>query len=370
MQVPFADLKAQYRAIQRDVLTTILETLDGMELTLGPTVRAFETELAAFCRARHAIGVGSGTDALYLALRACGIRRGDEVITVALSSIATAAAIVHLGAVPVFVDVDAATYTLDPSLLEAAIGERTRAIVPVHLYGQLADMDAIVRVAQRHGLVVVEDASHAPGAEDRGRRAGSIGDAAAFSLGVSANLGAYGDAGAVTTNSRAISEEIRLLRDHGAAGEHEHKEMAVNSRLDEVQAAILRVKLQSLEAWTERRRLHAASYARLLSQPNVQLPRSRPRTDHAYHLYVVQVNGRDRVRQALVDRGVAAHVHYPVPIHRQPAAAGVSRISGDLRVTDAVAARVLSLPIYPELEPQQLAYVASCLEEACALVST
>jgi dTDP-4-amino-4,6-dideoxygalactose transaminase len=368
MQVPFVDLKAQYRAIQKDVLTTLLETLDGMELTLGPNVRAFETEFAAFCRARHAIGVGSGTDALSLALRACGIRRGDEVITVALSSIGTAAAIVQLGAVPVFVDVDAATYTLDPSLLDAAVGPRTRAIVPVHLYGQMAHMDAIMRVAQRHGLVVVEDASHAHGAEDRGRPAGSVGDAAAFGLGVSASPGAYGDAGAVTTNSRAIAEEVRLLRDYDAAAECQHKEMGVSSRLDEVQAAILRVKLQSQQAWMERRHVHAASYGRLLSLPNVQLPRPRPRTSHAYQYYVVQVDDRDRVRQALVDRGVAAQVHYPVPLHRQPAAADVSRVSGDLRVTDSVAARVLSLPIYPELEPQQLAYVASCLEEACALV--
>ena len=361
MQVPFVDLKTQYHSIQSEVLVRILDALDGMNLLLGPNVRAFEAEFAAFCQAEHAIGVASGTDALYLALRACGIKAGDEVITVSHSFIATAQTIVQLGAVPVFVDVDPDTYTLDPERLAAAIGPRTRAIVPVHLYGQMADMEPIMAIARQHGLVVVEDACQAHGAEDRGRRAGSIGDAAAFSFYMSKNLGAYGDAGAVTTNSRAIAEEIRLLRDHGAAHKYEHSEMGMNSRLDEIQAAVLRVKLPQLEMWNEQRRAHAQAYRQLLDDVDVTVPVTRRGASHVYHLYVVQAGDRDRVRQELTDRGVATGIHYPIPIHLQDAARGIGRISGDLHVTESLAKRVLSLPMYAELQPQQQSYVASCL---------
>jgi dTDP-4-amino-4,6-dideoxygalactose transaminase len=365
MQVPLVDLKAQFRSIQEDVLAALAEALDGMDLFLGPNVRAFEAEFAAYCRAQHAIGVGSGTDALYLALKACGVGPGDEVITVPYTFFATAEAIRMLGAVPVFVDVDPETYTLDPAKLPAAITRRTRAIVPVHLYGQMADMEAICAIARRHGLVVVEDACQAHGAWDRGQRAGSVGDAAAFSFYMSKNLGAYGEAGAVTTNSRAIAEAVRILRDHGSGRKYEHQELGVNSRLDELQAAILRVKLRQLDEWNAKRRAHAATYGQLLAGLPIGLPVTRPGATHVYHLYVIRLRDRDRVRHALADRGVSTGVHYPIPIHRQAAfEGGTGFIAGDLSVAEGLCEGVLSLPMYPELEPEQITSVATCLRES------
>ena len=363
--VPLVDLKAQYRAIQGDVLAAIAEALDGMELFLGPNVRAFEAEFAAYCRAQHGIGVGSGTDALYLALKACGVGPGDEVITVPYTFFATAGAIRMLGAVPVFVDVDPVTYTLDPAKLPAAITARTRAIVPVHLYGQMADMESITAIARRHGLVVVEDACQAHGAWDNGRRAGSVGDAAAFSFYMSKNLGAYGEAGAVTTNSRAIADAVRILRDHGSGRKYEHQEVGVNSRLDELQAAILRVKLRQLDEWNAQRARHAEAYDRLLEELPIGLPATRPGATHVYHLYVIRLRERDRVRHALADRGISTGVHYPIPIHRQAAFEdGTGYVAGDLSVSEALSEEVLSIPMYPDLEPEQIASVATCLRES------
>jgi dTDP-4-amino-4,6-dideoxygalactose transaminase len=365
VQVPFVDLRAQYRAIKDDVLAALSEAIEGMELFLGPNVRAFEAEFASFCRSRFACGVGSGTDALYLALKACGVGPGDEVITVPYSFFATAEAICLLGAVPVFIDVDPDTYTMDPSRLRAAIGRRTRAIVPVHLYGQMADMDAIMEIARQHGLAVVEDACQAHGAEEHGRRAGSVGDAAAFSFYMSKNLGAYGEAGAVTTNSRSIAEAVRLLRDHGSARKYEHEELGINSRLDELQAAILRVKLPRLEAWNAKRREHADSYRRLLEDAGVSLPVVRGGATHVYHLFVVRLPERERVRQVLADRGISTGVHYPIPIHRQAAfQRNGCRIVGSLRVSETLSGEVLSLPMFSELEPPQIASVVACLRES------
>ncbi len=361
MQIPFVDLKAQYATVREEVQAAMLAVLDGMDLVLGPNLRAFESEFAAYCGAAHAIGVAQGTDALTLALRACGIGPGDEVITVSHTFIATAEAITQLGATPVFVDIDPATYTLDPSKLEAAIGPRTRAIVPVHLYGQMADMDAIMPIARSHGLAVIEDACQAHGAEDKGRRAGSIGDAAAFSFYPSKNLGAYGDGGAITTNSRAIADCVRRLRDHGSTRKYEHQEMGWNSRLDEIQAAALRVKLRYLDEWNERRRDHAAAYEMALADLDLALPQTRPGASHVYHLYVVQTEARDFARQLLTNVGVATGIHYPIPAHQQPAAQGITRVAGDLRVTEWLAPRILSLPMYAELEAAQLTYVANSL---------
>jgi dTDP-4-amino-4,6-dideoxygalactose transaminase len=364
MQVPFVDLKAQYRSIEAEVLAAISESLSGMELFLGPNVRAFEAEFAAYCRTRFAIGVGSGTDALYLALKACGVGPGDEVITVPYTFFATAEAIRMLGAIPVFVDVDPETYTLDPARLPGALTARTRAIVPVHLYGQMADMEAIMAFARQHGLVVVEDACQAHGATDRGLTAGSVGDAAAFSFYMSKNLGAYGEAGAVTTGSRAVAEAVRLLRDHGSAHKYEHQEFGINSRLDELQATILRIKLRRLEEWNERRRAHATSYRWLLEDLGLGLPTVRLGSTHVYHLYVVRTKDRERVRSVLADRGISTGVHYPIPIHRQVAfESGIGRIAGDLSVSEALSEQVLSLPMYPELEAEQLASVAGCLRD-------
>lgn len=370
MNVPFVDLKTQYGSLRTDVVKALWDVLEGMDLQLGPNVRAFESEFAAYCGARQSVGVGSGTDAVYLALRACGVREGDEVITVSNGFISTTEGIVRLGAVPVYVDVDPETYTLDPAALEAAVGERTRAVVPVHLYGQMADMDPILEITQHYGLVVVEDACHAPGAEYRGRRAGSLGDAGAFSFSVSKNLGAYGDAGAVTTSSRAVADEIRRLRNHGMGSRSElHAAVVdcddfgigVNSRLDELQAAVLRIKLRHLDAWNALRCQHARAYEQLLADTSIVTPRERAGSTHAYHLYVVRSADREHVQRALSDRGVETSIHYPVPVHRRASLAGIGRVAGDLWVTEELTSQVLSLPMYPELEPEQLAYVADCL---------
>lgn len=361
MEIPFVDLKVQYRLIRNEVLAGIDEALTGMQLLLGPNVRAFESEFADYCQTSYALGVANGTDALYLALRACGIGSGDEVITVSHSFIATAEAIVILGAIPVYIDVDPETYTLDPSLLEAAIGPKTRAIIPVHLYGQMADMDPIMEIARKYGLVVIEDACQAHGAEYKGRRAGSIGDAAAFSFYMGKNLGAYGDAGAVTTSSRAVADHIRLLRDHGSKTKYEHDEMGYNSRLDELQAVALRAKLPYLDAWNLQRRRHAETYRELLADANVKTPIDAAPEQHVYHLFVIEVDDRDRIRQALNDRGIATGIHYPVPIHRQIASMGVGRVVGSMAVTERISDRILSLPMFPELTLEQQRFIAAAL---------
>lgn len=363
MQVPFVDLKAQYQPLKDELLAATESVLDSMHLVLGPNLKAFEAEFAAYCHAGYAVGLASGTDALVLALRACGVGRGDEVITVSNSFLATAGAIALLGAVPVFIDVDPDTYTMDPALLEAAITSRTRAVIPVHLYGQMADMDAIMPIARRHGLAVIEDACQAHGAEDRGRRAGSLGDVAAFSFYPSKNLGAYGDAGAVTTSSSVLAEKIRMLRDHGSIRKYEHEEMGLNSRLDEVQAAVLRVKLKHLDAWNERRRVHALAYGHALEGLGLELPIVREGASHVFHLYVVRTENREHIRELLACHGIATGIHYPIPIHQQPAARGVGRVVGDLRVTESQAGQILSLPMYAELQPEQISYVVSRLRE-------
>ena len=359
MQVPFVDLKAQYATIQASVTKAVTDAIASMELMLGPNVRAFEAEFATYCGSNYAVGVGSGTDAVYLALRACGIRPGDEVITVSHTFFATVEAILMLGAVPVYVDVDPDTYTMDPAQVEAAITPRTRGIVPVHLYGQMVDMGAIMAIAQRHGLIVVEDACQAHGATDQGHPAGSIGDAAAFSFYMSKNLGAYGEAGMVTTNSRAIAESVRLLRNHGSPAKYEHTEVGMNSRLDELQAAILRIKLQHLDDWNEARRAHARRYGELLEGVNVTLPRVRAGATPVYHLYVVRTDDRDRIRDAFTDLGIGTGVHYPIPVHQQSAARGVGRVAGSLQVTEELCKQIISLPMYPEMTEEQLSFVAS-----------
>ena len=369
MQIPLVDLKAQYETVRDEVQLALVQALESMELTLGPNLRAFEAEFAIHCGVEHTVGVSSGTDALYLALRACGVGPGDEVITVANTFVATVEAIVLLGATPVFVDIDPDTYTLDPARLRGAIGPRSRAIVPVHLYGQMADMEAVMAIARRYGLTVVEDACQAHGAEFQGRRAGSIGDAAAFSFYVSKNLGAYGESGAVTTSSLPIAECVRRLRDHGSTRKYEHDEMGVNARMDELQAAVLRVKLRHLDEWNARRRALAARYDELLASADIDLPITRPAAQHVFHLYVVRLAERERVRQLLADRGIATGVHYPTPIHHQPAALGLGRVAGDLRVTEAFADQILSLPMYAELSDEQLQHIADSLTAALRAAS-
>ena len=361
MQVPLVDLRAQYQGIKDEVLAAVAGVFEEMHLYLGPNLQAFEEEFAAYCGARYAVGVGSGTDALILGLRAAGVGPGDEVITVAHTFFADVEAIALVGARPVFVDVEPDTYCLDPATLEAAITPRTRAVIPVHLCGQPADMTPILEVARRHGLFVLEDACQAHGALYQGRRVGTWGDAACFSFYCSKNLGAYGEGGALVTNDEQIAAGVRRLRDHGSDVRYEHAEIGTNARLDELQAAVLRVKLRRLDDWNECRVVAAAAYTQALADSGLALPTVRPDRTHVYHLYVVQTPRRDALQAYLTERGVSTRIHYPIAGHLQPAARDWSRGPGSLPVTERLVDRVLSLPMYPELAPEQIAYVAECV---------
>ena len=366
--IPLVDLKAQYRNIQLEIDTAVASVLKSGRFILGPEVAAFEREFAAYCGCAHAIGVNSGTSALHLALLAAGVRPGDEVITTAFTFVATVAAIEYTGARPVLVDVDPVTLTIDPSRVEAAITRRTKAIIPVHLYGRPADMDGIMAVAGAHSLVVVEDAAQAHGAHHRGRGAGSIGDFGCFSFYPGKNLGAAGDGGAVTTRDEGYAETLRKLRDWGAEEKYLHVMKGFNFRLDEIQAAILRVKLRRLEAWTELRRRHASAYSNLLSTAPLTAPAESSEVRHVYHLYVVRTPDRDRLRSELHAAGIQAGIHYPMPVHLQPAYADLGHRAGDFPVAERAADEVLSLPLYPELTTAAIERVAhavtSSLEQA------
>jgi len=365
MPIPLVDLTAQFQTLRDEVMAAIEAVLASGQLFLGPNTGAFEDEFAAYCGSRFAVGVGNGTDALHLALRAAGVGPGDEVITVSHTFIATVEAILMAGAQPVLVDIDPRTFNMDADAIEQAITPRTRAIVPVHLYGRLADMDTVLDVARRHRLLVIEDASQAQGAVDRqGRRAGSLGDLGCFSFYYAKNLGAYGEAGAVLTADAALDRRLRLLRSHGESQRYAHELMAFNCRPDEIQMAVLRIKLRHLEAWNARRRAHALCYHELLADLPLQLPELRHDGSHVYHQYVIRTSQRDAVRARLAELGVATGVHYPVPIHLQPAAHGLGYGPGSLPHTEQVAGEILSLPMYPELTEAQLATVAESLAAA------
>ena len=359
MRVPFLDLRAQHDPIRAELLAAINEVIDSSAFAGGPFVARFEEEFAAFCHTPHAIGVGNGTDALWLALLARGIGPGDEVITAPNSFLATAEAISYCGATPVFVDVDERTYTLDPSRLEAAITPRTKAIIPVHLYGQMADMDPIMEVAGRHGLFVLEDACQAHGAEYKGKRAGSIGHAAAFSMYPGKNLGALGEAGAVTTKDPEISERIKCLREHGQAKKYHHSHIGWNARMDGIQAAALRIKLKALARGNAARRMHAQQYDRLLQGiDGIVTPFVAAGRTSVFHLYVIRVAERERVLTTLGQRGIACGIHYPKPIHLQAAYAHLGLGPGSFPVAERQAEELLSLPMFPELSPEQIETVA------------
>ncbi len=360
--VPLVDLRGQYEPLKEEVMAAMAQVLDGMKLFLGENVFQLERDFARLCGAKHAIGVGSGTDAIYLALRALDVGAGDEVITAPNSFIASAAGIAMTGATPVFADIDPETYTLDPAQLERAITPRTKAIMPVHLYGQPAEMQAINRIAEAHGLAVVEDACQAHGAEYRGKRTGALGDAAAFSFYYSKNLGAYGEGGAVVTNNRAIATKVQLLRNHGSSTRYHHSLLGMNSRLDELQAAILRIKLRHLEKWNIKRRALALEYnQRLALYPEVVTPVERAEMMHVYHLYVVRVPHRDELLEWLNRHGVGAAIHYPVPIHLQEATRHLGYSEGDFPVTERVAGEIISLPIYPELGIDDVNYICQTI---------
>lgn len=359
--IPMVDLKAQYRTIQSEIDEAIQGVLDSTEFIMGSAVGEFEAGFGAFCTADYCVGVSSGTSALMLALLAMDVGPDDEVITSSHTFIATAEAISAVGAIPVFVDIDPHTYNLDPALLEQAITLATRVIMPVHLYGQPADMPRINAIARDHGLSVVEDAAQAHGAALNGAVVGTMGDAACFSFYPGKNLGAYGDAGALTTNDSEIAKKVSLLRNHGRRSKYLHEIVGYGERLDTIQAAILQVKLNHLSHWTAARRRLAARYTELLDNCELVLPFVAEDAEPAWHLYVVRTEQRDALLDFLRLRGIGAGVHYPVPLHLQPAYADLGHARGDLPVTEMVADTCLSLPIYPEMTDAQQDTVVAAL---------
>ena len=358
VQVPLVDLAAQFRTIRDEVMPAIEEALASAQLFLGPNTQAFETEFAQATDSRCCAAVSNGTDALQLALRAAGIGPGDEVITVSHTFIATIEAIVQVGAHPVLIDIDPRTYTIAVGQIEDRITSRTRAIIPVHLYGRMCDMASISDIAQRHDLVIIEDASQAHGARDASGAAGSIGQLGTFSFYYAKNLGAYGEAGAVTTSDAGLDQQVRLLRSHGESVRYEHAVLGLNARPDELQCAVLRIKLRHLEDWNRRRRQHAAAYHALLCESPVGLPELITDGSHVYHQYVVRVRDRDAVLERLRANGVGAAIHYPIPVHLQAACAFLGYRPGDLPHTEQAAREILSLPMYPELTAEQIEYAA------------
>ncbi len=369
LQVPLVDLHAQYLALKPEIFAAFESVLEDMHLFLGPRLHEFEQAFADYCGCAYGVGVSSGTDALALALRACEIGPGDEVITVSNTFIATAEAIAMVGATPVFVDIDPQTYLMDWQQLPLVLSERTRAVLPVHLYGHAAEMQPILDFAQAHGLRVIEDASQAHGATYQGQRVGSFGDVACFSLYYSKNLGALGEAGICTTNNADLAEKMRLIRDHGSRVRYQHEVMGVNARLDELQAAVLLVKLPHLERWNETRQQHAHFYTEQLRDVVAAVPVVRSWGTHTYCYYVIQVSERDHFRLALEQEGIGTNIHYPIPIHRQPACVRYGFRSVPLPVTEAAAARIISLPMYPELTEQQRTLVVAAVKRAlCACI--
>lgn len=362
--IPLLDLKAQYAAIRDEVNAAVLDVLASGSYVLGEEVAAFEREFAAYCGTRHAIAVNSGTSALHLALLAAGVGPGDEVVTVPFTFVATASAICMTGARPVFVDIDAASFTMDPDQVEAAITPRTRAIVPVHLYGQTADMRPIQAIAERHGIPIVEDACQAHGAEYHGLRAGSLGLSGCFSFYPGKNLGACGEGGIVVTSDDAQARAMRMLRDWGQSQRYHHDIKGYNYRMDAIQGAILRVKLRYLDGWTDARRAHAQAYAQLLAGSRlVRTPQEMPRRRHVYHVYAVRSPDRDRLKHHLEGAGIQVGLHYPIPVHLQRAHADLGHRVGDFPVAEHAAGQVLSLPIYPEMTAEQLRFVADAIHE-------
>ncbi|MGZ8928637.1 MAG: DegT/DnrJ/EryC1/StrS family aminotransferase [Methylobacter sp.] len=351
--IPFVDLKAQYAGIKDEVNVAIQGILESCQFTLGSEVAAFEEEFATYCQAQYGIGVNTGTSALHLALLAAGIGPGDEVITVPFTFVATVAAIYYTGATPVFVDIDPRTFTIDVEAIEGAITERTKAILPVHLYGQPADMDPILDIAKRHGLIVIEDAAQAHGAEYKGRRVGGLGDMGCFSFYPGKNLGAYGEGGMVVTSNAEYTRTIRMLRDWGAEQKYHHVLKGYNFRLEGIQGAVLRVKLRHLEKWTEARRSAAAYYDELLSDSGVLTPEAMPYARHVYHVYAIRTQQRSEWQQALQDKGIQTGIHYPIPVHLLPAYADLGYSKGDFPHSEQAANEVLSLPMFAELSRAQ-----------------
>jgi dTDP-4-amino-4,6-dideoxygalactose transaminase len=362
--IPYVDLRAQYREIQEEVQEAVARVLADAAYVLGAEVESFESEFADYCGAANGVAVNSGTSALHLALLAAGVGPGDEVITVPFTFIATAATVRYVGATPIFVDIDPVSCTMDPAQIEAAITPRTRALVPVHLYGQTADMDPILEIARSRGLAVIEDAAQAHGSEYKGRPAGGLGDLGCFSFYPSKNLGACGEGGIVVTSDPERAERVRLLRHWGQTSKYRHELLGFNYRMDGVQGAILRIKLRRLERWTEMRRAHAARYHEELANSGVSTPVAMPWARHVFHAYTVRSPRRDALRDALAEEGIQSAIHYPVPLHLQPIFKDLGYGPGAFPRAEAAADEVLCLPIYPELSADAPEHVAACIRKA------
>ncbi len=363
MKVPYFDLKAQYRGIRDEILAALERVCQDASFILGEEVAAFEREFAAYCEVQHCVALNSGTSALHLALLAAGVGPGDEVMTTANTFIATAEAISYTGARPVFVDIDPTTGNIDPGLIEGAITSRTKAIVPVHLHGRPADLDAILKIAESRGLVVIEDACQAHGARWRGRRIGGFGLAAAFSFYPAKNLGAYGEGGALTTNDEGVALLARSLRTHGETGRHDHHYIGYNYRMEGLQGAVLRVKLRHVDAWTRRRQEIGRLYRERLAAARVSLPQDDRRGETVYHHFVVYVENRDPVRAALEARGVQTAIHYPRPVHLQKAYEWLGHKLGSFPHSERACDRVLSMPLFPEMADDQAEYAVKTLAQ-------
>ena len=366
IRIPLLDLRAQYHSIKPEIDQAIAGVLESSQFVLGAEVAAFETEFAAYCATEGCIALNSGTSAIHLALLAAGVGPDDEVITVPFTFVASVAAVLYTGARPVLVDVEPRSFTMDPAAIEAAITPRTKAILPVHLYGQSADMDPILEVARRHRLVVIEDAAQAHGAKYKGLPAGSIGDMACFSFYPGKNLGAYGEGGAVTTSNAEYARTIRMLRDWGQDRKYHHVLKGFNYRMEGFQGAILRVKLRHLERWTEARRAVVNLYNQHLADSGVETPTEMPWARHVYHVYTLRADDRDGLQASLQADGIQTGIHYPVPAHLQPAYADLGYGRGAFPQAETAAKQVLSLPLYPELSSQAVAEVAGAVKRAVA----
>jgi dTDP-4-amino-4,6-dideoxygalactose transaminase len=365
MHVPFLNLKAQHDVLKQEIASAIQEVIESSAFAGGPFVERFEQDFAAYCGTAHAVGLGSGTEALWLALIALGVGPGDEVITVPSTFMATAEAITYCGATPTFVDIEDQNYTLDPSLLEQAITPKTKAIIPVHLFGQMADMDPIMEIARRRKLFVIEDACQAHGAAYKGRPAGSIGDAGCFSFYPGKNLGAMGEAGALVTNDLRLRDQVAMLRDHGQRKKYHHAVVGWNARMDGIQGAVLRIKLKHLERGNQARRSHANLYTSLLAgEPALRLPRPTADRKHVYHLYAVRARRRDAIIEALSKLGIHCGIHYPIPVHLQEAYRELNLGPGSFPVAERCAGEFISLPMFPELTEDQIRAVSTALKSA------
>ncbi|XRO75841.1 DegT/DnrJ/EryC1/StrS family aminotransferase [Methanocaldococcus sp. 28A] len=360
--ISFVDLRREYQEIKKEINQVIQRVLESGWFILGKELEAFEKEFAEYLGAKHVIGVNSGSDALYLAVKALGVSKDDEVITVSHTFISTVDAITRNGAKPVFVDIDPETYTIDVSQIEKKITEKTKAIVPVHLYGHPADMDPILEIAEEYGLYVIEDASQAHGAEYKGRKVGNIGDVGCFSFYPTKNLGAYGDGGVVVTNDDELAEKLRVLRSYGSSKKYYHNLIGVNSRLDELQAAILRVKLKYLDEWNKRRRKMAKLYNKLLEDYEVITPIEKVWAKHVYHLYIIRHKERDKLQKYLSENGIQTQIHYPIPVHKQKAYVDLG-INVQLPITEKISNEILSLPMHPWLKEEEVKYICETIKK-------